>query len=102
MAKIISAFATMGKTTLAQKNKRIVDLDSSAFSWVEKEEFLEDGTPVKYKERNPNFAEDYYAEIEKLLKDENVDLVLISTHEQIRRKLTKEGVEFYREIVTYV
>ena len=100
MVKIISAFATMGKTTLAKKDKRIVDLDSSAFSWVEKEEFLEDGTAVRYKERNPNFAEDYFSKIKELVESDEVDLVLISTHKEIRKKLTEEGMAFYTVIPT--
>lgn len=97
--KIISAYSCLGKSTLAQKAKEegkynIVDLDSSDFSWVDRKEYTPSGEEVFFKERNPNFVEEYFNAIKKLHDDESVDHILISTHGDIRRKLTEKGLEF--------
>ncbi|KAK4031283.1 hypothetical protein C8A01DRAFT_21477 [Parachaetomium inaequale] len=75
-AIIISAFACSGKSWLSQHAKQlgytVVDLDSSAFSF-------RNGT------RNPNFLQDYIAEIRS--KAQQKIILLVSTHDEVRKAL---------------
>lgn len=103
--KIISAYSCMGKSTIAQKAKEegkwnFVDLDSSGFSWVTKKEYTPDGEEVFYKERNPEFVEDYFKAIKELYDDESVHHIFISTHPNIRQKLIKEDMKFTTVVPT--
>ena len=84
---IVSGFAGIGKSYFAEKYKddySIIDLDSSVFSWLEKE----DGTKVK----NPTFVEDYTCAIRRLAQ--YVDFLFISTHDEIRKSLTHQDMNF--------
>ena len=82
MTIVISAFPATGKTWLKEniKNKVILDSDSSKFSW------LENG------ERNPDFPNNYIRYIRSNIGE--VDLILISSHEVVRKTLVENGLFF--------
>ena len=81
---IISGFPGVGKSYLTEmfKNTDIIvqDSDSSNFSW------LEPGV------RNPDFPNNYINHIKKLIG--KVDYILISSHENVRNCLAKEGIPY--------
>ena len=62
----------------------ILDLDSSSYSWITKE----DGT----KEKNPCFALDYLEAINDMRKC--VDFLFVSTHEDIRSEMKRHCIKF--------
>ena len=81
MTKIISAFPGTGKTHLAATSAlSILDSDSIAYSWLSK------GV------RNPQFPGNYLQHIKDCIG--KTDLILVSSHEQVRRGLVSEGIEF--------
>jgi len=80
---IISAFPCTGKTRFWQGHGRadmLFDSDSSSFSWLE---------PGK---RNPDFPKNYIDHIKKWSKTGAI--VLVSSHEEVRKGLLEEGLEF--------
>ena len=81
-ARIISGFPGVGKTTLFKSNKnlKIVDSDSSMFSW------LEPGV------RHPEFPNNYIEHIKKCMDE--YDLVLVSSHKVVRDALREHGLEY--------
>lgn len=76
MSKIISGFPAIGKSTLTNDNPHmsVLDLDSSAFS-------SSDDFPNNYIECIKNVIGKY-------------DYILISTHEQVRAMLEREGIHY--------
>ena len=99
---IISAFPGCGKTSFYNKysiysdqqdpaykedgNCRILDSDSSKFSWIWK-----DG--VKTDERNPEFPQNYIQHIKDNIFSQNI--IFISTHKSVRDLLAEDEIEFY-------
>ena len=86
---IVSGFTGIGKSYFAEKYKDeydILDLDSSYFSWVTKI----DGT--KEKQDSTYFAANYLGAIKELAP--YVDIMFISTHDEIRRKLAEYKIPF--------
>lgn len=86
--KIIAGFPGVGKSFFrsamgADKSIRISDSDSSQFHWI-----VENGE----KKENPHFIEDYLHHIKSLLM--KVDIVFVSTHEEILLALREEGIDF--------
>lgn len=81
---IVSAFAGVGKTTLARKyNKDVIDLESGNFKWLEN-----DGTEASKGSRrmqNPKYPINYLEAIKK--SNSKYKVVLISQHEAIRKCL---------------
>ena len=81
---IISGFPGIGKTYLTELYKGtdiiVQDSDSSNFSW------LEPGI------RNPDFPNNYINHIKEL--NGKVDYILISSHENVRQGLAKEGINY--------
>ena len=77
MTAIISAFPGTGKTYLKENNKRLTiwDSDSSHFS------------------KSPEFPQNYIDYIKLGIKLE-VDLILVSTHEVVRKALFDNNLEF--------
>ncbi|KAI2602283.1 hypothetical protein GGR54DRAFT_645193 [Hypoxylon sp. NC1633] len=75
---IIAGWPCVGKSWLASRSEikgyRIVDLDSSKFS------FLADG------KRNPRFVDDYTEAINSKINDKVI--LMVSTHQEIRQTLT--------------
>lgn len=79
--RIISAFPGTGKSYIANNTDMdVLDSDSSKFSK------LEDGS------RNIKFPENYIHHIKSQIG--KVDLILVSTHEEVRNALIDEGIVF--------
>lgn len=83
--KIISAFPACGKTYFAEKNKKdSIDIDSSLFHWIFKEDNL--------KTRNPNFPQNYINHIKEQL--EKYRFIFISSHHEVRRALKENNLQY--------
>ena len=67
--------------------KKILDSDSSEFSWIKDE--YGNNTDV----RNPNFPNNYINYIKKHLKSE--DIIFVSSHDNVRKALEKNNIEYY-------
>lgn len=79
MAFYIAGFPGIGKTYLKNNSQFFIqDSDSSLFSKNE------DGSP------NPNFIRDYFDHLETFKEDEG-QVVLISTHEDVLKELKARG-----------
>lgn len=81
---IISGFPGIGKTFLAKyfesTNKKVLDSDSSLFSWIEP------GV------RNPEFPDNYIKHIKENIG--KADIIFVSSHETVRSGLQKENITF--------
>lgn len=90
---IISAFAGVGKTTLAKKyEKDVIDLESGNFKWIENgntEATKGDNTRTL----NPKFPINYLEAIKKANTEYKV--VLISQHEVIRKCLDAVKLDYF-------
>lgn len=95
--KIIAAFPACGKTWLyehqEQHGLKILDSDSSKFSWlhVNTDEF---GKPLDgyRKVRNPDFPANYTEHIKNNIG--NYDYIFISSHASVREALKDAGIDF--------
>lgn len=95
-ALVISAFPACGKSYYFNKHSKyaenatgtlkILDSDSSQFSWI----YDENGN--KTTERNPEFPKNYIDHIKDHLDSE--DIIFVSTHESVRQGLCDAGIEF--------
>ena len=90
--KIYSVFPACGKTYLYEHQDdyglKILDSDSSQFSWVLK--FTEHG--IYEKVRNPEFPKNYIEHIKENLG--KCDYIFVSSHASVREALDKEGIDF--------
>lgn len=88
---IVSAFAGVGKTTLAKKYKGdVIDLESGDFKWLNN-----DGTEASKGSRrgqNPNYPVNYLEAIKKA--NSQYKVVLISQHEIIRKCLDAVKLDY--------
>jgi hypothetical protein len=86
---VICGFPGIGKTYTTQNwnfsNIKIYDLDSSDFSWIDKNDY--------FKGRNPNFPANYIEYI-KSIDDEN-SVILTSSHKEVREVLKAAGIDYY-------
>lgn len=83
---IISAFPGVGKSHFYSTYKdefKIHDSDSSLFSWI-----VKDGQKI----RNPDFPKNYIEHLESL---DPKDIILVSSHEEVRKALEEHGFEYY-------
>lgn len=91
MTEIISAFPGTGKTYAKEQLEKlgvgVIDSDSSLFSWVTDEY----GKRV----RNPDFVRTYLTSIKGLMERDDIQVIFVSTHEEVRKALVKEEIEFY-------
>ena len=82
---ILSCFPGVGKTWVFDNQKElgfsVLDSDSSKFSW------LSDGV------RNPDFPQNYVDHIKEV--SGTVDVILVSTHREVREALIQNGVAFH-------
>ena len=89
---IYSIFPACGKTWLYEHqedyNLKILDSDSSQFSWVE----INDAFGRKTKIRNPDFPANYIKYIKENIG--KYDCIFVSSHASVREALDKEGVDF--------
>ena len=85
--KIYSIFPACGKTWLYEHqedyNLKILDSDSSEFSWIRVN---------GVKERNPDFPNNYIKHIKENIG--KYDCIFVSSHASVREALDKEGIDF--------
>lgn len=93
MGIIISAFPGTGKSFIVKnkeellglENLKILDSDSSNFSWMPGE---------VNKIRNPKFPQNYIEHIKKELT-EGTDVIFVSSHSAVRRALQENHLKYY-------
>jgi len=95
---IISGFAGVGKSALAQKYPNIIDLESSDFKWIYKNNIIKEMNKEKRKgiterTQNPLWPLNYIKEI--MTKATKYDIVLISQSENVRDCLKENGCEYF-------
>jgi hypothetical protein len=91
--KIFSVFPACGKTYFFEHqddwNLRILDSDSSQFSWMYKED---EWTERIIKVRNPEFPKNYIEHIKNNIG--KYDYIFVSSHKEVRDALDEAGIEF--------
>ena len=95
---IIAGFGAIGKTTLSQKYKNVVDLESSSFKYIIDDELkklsIEQRKGLKSRKLNPDYPENYFQAIVESLKI--ADIVLISVHADILEKVQDNNIEYIK------
>ena len=90
--KIYSIFPACGKTWLYEHQEdydlKILDSDSSNFSWIE----VRDAFGRKTKLRNPDFPANYIKHIKENIG--KYDCIFVSSHKSVREALYAEGIDF--------
>lgn len=91
--KIYSIFPACGKTWLYEHqedyNLKILDSDSSNFSWIKNYDPY--GRPTT-KLRNPDFPNNYIEHIKENIG--KYDCIFVSSHASVRESLDAEGIDF--------
>ncbi len=117
--KVISAFPACGKTyafeKLSNEGRKVLDSDSSLFSWIERErteeelqelkeawdsvphllsgdEYIEKIRHDKIKVRNPEFPNNYIQHIKDNIG--KVDYIFVSSHKEVRDALIENNIWF--------
>ena len=95
---IISGFAGIGKTTLAQNYPSVIDLESSDFKWIYSDEATEGMDKEQRKgttqrTQNPLWPLNYVKEI--ITQSQTHDIVLISQDKDMRDCLRENDCEYY-------
>ena len=98
--KVFSVFPACGKTWLYEHqndfNLKILDSDSSNFSWKDEKYTLPDfGDGCQYghrKVRDPEFPKNYIAYIKEQLEKDEYDFIFVSSHEEVRKALYEAGI----------
>lgn len=92
--RIISAFPACGKTyafeKLKEKGYKILDIDSSKFSWCYDYNPAESDKIEKY--RNPEFPNNYIQHIKENIG--KVDYIFVSSHKEVKDALVENGIYF--------
>ena len=92
---IISGFAGVGKSTLEKKpNLKVLDLDSSAFTWCPGAPSCPNTSRPYKKFRNHNFKYDYINAIISAYKSQKYHYIFVSTHEETRQLLNANNIPF--------
>ena len=91
--KIYSVFPACGKTWLCEHQEdydlKILDSDSSQFSWIRLyDQFGRSTTKL----RNPEFPANYIKHIKENIG--KYDYIFVSSHASVREALDKEGIDF--------
>lgn len=90
--KIYSIFPACGKTWLYEHQEdydlKILDSDSSNFSWIE----VRDTFGKTTKLRNPDFPTNYIKHIKENMG--KYDCIFVSSHAAVREALDAEGIDF--------
>lgn len=91
--RIYSIFPACGKTWLYEHQEdydlKILDSDSSQFSWIEcRDAFGRKATRL----RNPDFPANYIKHIKENIG--KYDCIFVSSHASVREALDKEGIDF--------
>lgn len=88
---IVSAFAGVGKTTLAKKyEKEVIDLESGNFKWIDNKGT--ESAKGTTRQQNPKYPINYLEAIKKA--NSQYKIVLISQHEVIRKCLDAVKLEY--------
>lgn len=82
LPRVVAAFPGTGKTYAALRDMRLLDSDSSAFSWE---------SPGV---RHPRWPENYMEHVRAALSLPEYDRVLTSTHVEVRGALMAAGIPF--------
>lgn len=96
--KIFSVFPACGKTYLYEHQDeyglKILDSDSSEFSWTLQLMRDRKGNPMKGVERvrNPDFPNNYIKHIEENIG--KYDCIFVSSHKEVRDALDAAGIDF--------
>jgi len=102
MGKIIAAFAGVGKSFIGKKYENILDLESTYYKWLDNgvaNLTEEERKGNKNRVLNPNWPQNYIAEI--LKQKDNYDIVLIQlSHERLKNEqifeyFNENKIEFY-------
>ena len=92
--KIISAFPACGKTyafkKLNEKGYKILDSDSSQFSWCYDYDPTISDKIEKY--RNPEFPSNYIQHIKENIG--KADYIFVNSHKEVRDALIENGISF--------
>lgn len=80
---VIAGFPGIGKTTFASQRDDVKDLESSLYSKKA------DGS------KNPDFPGNYVNMVKWHLVNNNWKYLLVSTHEDVRKALTDDGINFF-------
>lgn len=96
--RIYSVFPACGKTWLYEHQEdydlKILDSDSSQFSWVEypliNKDYKQGNETIKL--RNPDFPRNYIEHIKENIG--KYDCIFVSSHASVREALDKEGIDF--------
>ena len=86
MSTIICGFSGIGKSTAEQKNRRILDFESSGYSNI-----FENGLRVR---RNEDFPKNYIDKLEELINVDEADYYLLSCHEEVRNELKARNIDY--------
>jgi hypothetical protein len=81
---IICGFPAIGKTTFSNQHLDVLDLDSSQFNWINKDN--------AERERNPKFPQNYIDAVEEHIG--KFKYILISTHYLVRDELNKRSLPY--------
>lgn len=101
--KIYSVFPACGKTWLCEHQEelglKILDSDSSYFSWVwecpeDDERGMYSPNARKTKERNPSFPQNYIDHIKCKVESGKYDYIFVSSHASVREALDAAGIDF--------
>ena len=101
--KIYSVFPACGKTWLCEHQEelglKILDSDSSYFSWVwecpeDDERGVYSPDARKTKERNPSFPQNYIDHIKCKMESGKYDYIFVSSHASVREALDAAGIDF--------
>ena len=91
--KIYSVFPACGKTYLYEHQEdydlKILDSDSSQFSWIRLYDTL---CRLTTKLRNPDFPNNYIEHIKENIG--KYDCIFVSSHATVREALDKEGIDY--------
>lgn len=83
MSTIICGFSGIGKSTIKQNSKRILDFESSNYS-----HFPRCGV------RNTDFPKNYIDKLIELMNNDVADYYLLSCHEEVRNELKARGLKY--------
>ena len=87
--KVICGFPGVGKSYLYNNQKTldifVTDSESSLFSHI-----IQNGEKV----RDPEFPKNYIEYIKSLLEDQIIDLIFVSTHNDVRKALYEAGIPY--------
>lgn len=100
--KIYSVFPACGKTWLCEHQEeyglKILDSDSSYFSWVwecpDDERGVYSPNARKTKKRNPSFPQNYIDHIKCKVESGKYDYIFVSSHASVREALDAAGIDF--------